>query len=122
MKARLPPLGPGRGHPLTPELIKLCSAEFSRSLEFPPSPSSAAGQPVCEQRPWSSGLTGRKQSPEVRGWGVGRGQDPAAWTPRKLQTPPPCPGETRRGGGGPSLAFRGSLLGKPSTPTCTDTN
>lgn len=37
MKARLPPLGPGRGHPLTPELIKLCSAEFSRSLEFPPS-------------------------------------------------------------------------------------
>ena len=63
VKARLPPLSPGRGHPLTPDLIKLCSAEFSRSLEFPPSPSSAAGQPVCEQRPWSSGLTGRTQLP-----------------------------------------------------------
>ena len=25
MKARLPPLGPGRGHPLTPELIAHCS-------------------------------------------------------------------------------------------------
>lgn len=111
MKARLPPLSPGEGPPLTPELIKLRSAEFSRSLTFPPSPSSAAAWPVCGQRPWCSSLTERKQSPKVVGVG-GEGAGPSRLDTQKAADTSSLPRGRPEAGVG--VEDPGLLSGAPS--------